>query len=281
MKKFTYFSTLLIGVIFWPYSFFVKNGYEIIIMFLSPTITIILGIVLFLKNSRLYILPFLLLPLIDQKLVAFSLTFLLISIFFLKKHTAKQSVLLLVLFFFISSININQFYGQTVFRLDYEQQQKITRDTQLYDSIFIARMFHNKLRLIIDPYLQNISQLIDPNNYFFGFHPREISNNQNIQKFPFMYIIYILFGILSLSKYKNQSEHLKSLVNINLTIFLSAIVGLSFLFIYDKSDTILFIPFLLLISYGIKNVMDKRYYLLIFLPIIFISIWELGRIIYI
>ena len=86
----------------------------------------------------------------------------------------------------------NNFFGQTIFISDYERRQEVIRNTHLYDSVFLARFSHNKLKIITDKFIYNFFAITDLNNYFFGFHPRQIVGNQNISKYPYPFLVFFL-----------------------------------------------------------------------------------------
>jgi hypothetical protein len=105
----------------------------------------------------------------------------------------------LSLCFIFSHFFLARFVGQTIFVTDYEANQKVVRDTQLYDSVFVARLFHNKGRVFFDKFTFNLFALTDPSNYFFGFHPRQVATNQNLIKFPFLYFYAVQFSFYVLN----------------------------------------------------------------------------------
>jgi hypothetical protein len=136
----------------------------------------------------------------------------------------------------------------------------------------MARLFHNKARIHIDKFNDNFFALSDPNNYFFGFHPRQIVvDNQNLDKFPFAALPFVLFGIYHLKKSKDK----RFIIN----TFIIGVFSLSFLKIFDRNDFILWLPISLTFIHGVKQFSKKsKASIIFFLLFILFSIPELIRI---
>ena len=160
---------------------------------------------------------------------------------------------------------------QTIFIKDYEAQQKVIRDTQLYQSIFLARVFHNKARIVLDKFTDNFFALTDPNNYFFGFAPRQIVGNQNLVKFPFLSLFFFLIAIYYFKD--SKSNRLIAILIVTFVVLLSCLKN------FDKSDFVLWVPLSLLIVNGINIVSKLKHSQLLFLVYLLFSITELIRII--
>lgn len=125
------------------------------------------------------------------------------------------------------------FTPHTVFESDYQAQQLILRNINLYPNIPLARLFQNKAVIISNKYLSNFFALIDPNYYFFASHPREVINGQNYFRLPFV-LIFPLFWYIFKSKQKSKK--------IVLFITLIIILLLSFLTNFSQYDLVLW-PF--------------------------------------
>ncbi len=204
---------------------------------------------LFLANTPKDFLHYLL-PFLEPKFAIFPLLFVLIYFKFKKLVLLLISITLLLLFF-------KPFFGQTVFIKDYEAQQQILQKTFLYDSIFIARVFQNKPRIISDKLTDNFFALTDPNNYFFGFAPRQITiDNQNLKKFPFLSLPFLFIGLYYLTKQKagREAKHTKLLI----AFLLAAIINLTLLTNFDRNDFILYIPLSLIILSGL-TIFDAKF----------------------
>lgn len=140
---------------------------------------------------------------------------------------------------------------QTIFLKDYEAEQLVLRNIHLYPTPLFARVFQNKGRIYLNKFLDNFFALTDPNNYFFGLHPRPIvPNNKNLFKFPFIAIVFFLYGIFNIDKYKYKKVLFVS------TMFLLAL--LSILNNFDGYDFVLWLPISLLIIYGIDTLHAKN-----------------------
>lgn len=141
-------------------------------------------------------------------------------------------------------------HPQTIFSFDYQARQEILRKTYLYPNVLLARIFQNKIQIPVTKFESNLTALLDPNNYFFGFHPRELGNNLNMVKFPFISLpvfAYALFHFRSLKRYKQ------------LAIFLIfSLLSLSLLITFDRFDFILYFPLALIFLSGMR-LLEKRH----------------------
>jgi len=234
---------------FWPIDLLLENNFINILSYAAPAILTYLSILN--PVFSLFI------PLIAPKLLLLPLFFL-TSFKFLNMLKTKRFVMLMVFYTIAAIYSFNNFYGQTIFKADYEKEQEVIRNTQLYDSIFMARLMHNKVRIRLDKFNQNFFELTDPNNYFFEFHPRqpEISN-QALIKYPFIAFVPMLIGFIKIQKIKNYK--------IILAILVSSIMSLSVLNIYDRHDFILYVPLSTITLHGMNNIFSfKNLYTKIF-----------------
>ncbi len=223
---------IFLGIIFWPVSLFINNT--------SP-------------NFINYILP-----IFEPKVALFPLIF----------FALRKNIKLSLIFLFISLINFNRFWGQTIFKPDYEAQQSVIRQTLLYPNTFTARLFHNKARIYIDKFNNNIFALTDPNNYFFKFHPNEIIiDNQNLKKFPSFALFVVIYGLFTLQRAKHK--------NLILSWLFGAILSLSVLTSFDRNDFILWPPLCLIFVHGANQIKNKLFWTIF----IIFSIFELWQII--
>jgi hypothetical protein len=259
---------LLIIIVFWPLLLYLANIPGDSIFYILPSLFLVVAY--FTRKDLPFIsnLAVLLIAVISPKLALFPLCYFLISLIF-----EKRRLFLIFLILSVGTLFYQRFafIGQTVFQPDYEGQQQILRDTKLYDSIFIARMFHNKARIPLEKIAHNFFALTDPNNYFFAFHPREGRDNQNLQKFPFLSIIFFLYGLYLIKK----SAHIRFI----LISFIAGILSLSALTNFDRNDFILWFPLSLIILHGISETKLKPKYetILLIISIVFACI-ELIRI---
>ncbi len=294
----------LVTVVFWPISLFLNNSMENFAIYILPSILIFASNYLHKRHNSMYLLPFLFIPFISVKLSLFPVLFLLMNFSIDKPPTNlrskysqtspsmslkqfnssyeltlgvflnsyKKSISKLILFLIsllVLLFNWHSFYGQTVLIPDYEAQQTVIRDTHLYKSVFMARLFHNKARVISDKYFTNFFALIDPNNYFFESAPRQFSGNQNLAKFPFPAIIFFIFSIFII--WKNDDGFM-------LASFLAGILSLSVLTVFDGNDFILWFPMCLILTYGIKlvsKINNSKYLLSIYLIFAFVQLLQI------
>jgi len=261
---------ILLTLVFWPISLYLANSQTNFFKYIIPSIFIIISYFLSQKKKRYYLVPIFIIPVFEPKLSILPFVTVLIDFIFDKrilKLLIGIAISLIVLLF-----NYKQFKGETIFQKDYEAQQLVIRNIHLYPKPLIARIYQNKARIIIDKLNDNFFALTDFNNYFFAFHPREITvKNQNLTKFPFLAIFLFIFGLIELIK--NKLDRFLP------TILISLVVSLSILTNFDRQDFILWFPVSLIIVKGIaflKNNFEKSY-IYIFLALIFVSLWELIR----
>lgn len=236
---------IVLSLILWPLGLFLANKPLDFLSYALPSSLLALCYFLYIKGRRnLSFLSILAIPFVEPKLALFPLLFV-AGVFIWKKERARVFVLL-ALSLITLLVNWKGFRGQTIFTPDYEARQEVIRNTQLYPSIFLARLFHNKARIYLNKFDDNFFALIDPNNYFFGFHPREIQvANQNLDKFPFLGIPFFLYGLFRLSKKKNWE--------LTAILFVSGLLALSVLSSFDRNDFILWVPLGLILVHGVNE----------------------------
>ncbi|OGM25323.1 hypothetical protein A2715_04730 [Candidatus Woesebacteria bacterium RIFCSPHIGHO2_01_FULL_39_32] len=259
-----------LGILFWPLSLFLANTPSDFLSYFLPVIFILLSFLIYKKQWNFYQIPILFIPIVEPKLTLFPVVFLLTDLIF--GHREKTKIIFLIISTILLFVFWKPLWGQTIFIKDYEARQEVIRDTQLYPSIFLARTFHNKARIIVDKFIFNFFALTDPNNYFFGFAPRQIVNNQNLVKFPFFAIVFVFYGLFFIRKAEN-----KKFITL---VFLSSIISLSILSIFDRNDFVLWIPMALLFIHGV-NLFTKKYKFSFWILVLFIifTIPELLRIV--
>lgn len=155
--------------------------------------------------------------------------------------------------------------------LDYDT---LVKSIGLFRNRSLARLEYNRVTPIITKYSLNFFSLIDPNNYFFGFHPREnVIPNQNLIKFPPLSIIFFLIGVYFWSKLKHH--------RLIFSLSLVSILILSILNIFDGFDLILYLPLVLIVRYGLLKFSQKKSYLVVptLLLFCFVSTIDLVRIV--
>ena len=173
----------------------------------------------------------------------------------------------------INFLTINQklnFSPRTIFESDYQGRQLILRNINLYPNIPLARMFQNKANIFINKYFSNFFNLIDPNYYFFGSHPREIPGGQNYIRLPLLTLIPIFWFL-----YKGRARYKK-----NIILFLSlTLISLSFFTNFYQFDLIIW-PFMAFFVASGLNEMYQKYKLITKLCFIlllaeaFLEIWR-------
>ena len=259
-----------LGLIFWPLSLFLANTRQDFIGYAIPAVLVVLSFILSKLRPRLYFLPLLAIPFIEPKLAALPILIAFLDLFW--KKTSKKTYAFLFLSLIILLVSWKPFIGQTIFTPDYQARQAVIRKTHLYPTVFTARLFQNKIRIYFDKFIDNFFALSDPNNYFFGFHPRQIPNNQNLIKLPFVGLLFVLYGLYHLPKSKDK----KMIIN----TFLGSLISLSLLTVFDRNDFILWLPLSLIFFHGVcqfeKNYKSKAKYF--FFAFILFAIPELIRV---
>ena len=264
LKTIVIFSIL----IFWPLSLYLSNTQSNFLSYFIPTSLLVFSFFLYIRKGKYYLYPILAVPLIEPKLAFIPLVFLILKILISQKK--KNLVFPFIVSLIVVLSVFQSFYGQTIFVTDYEAQQKVIRDTHLYNSVFLARMFHNKAAIISGKFLDNFFALTDPNNYFFGFHPRQMVGNQNLIKFPALSILFFLYALYYIKKYKYK----QILFLIITVIFLN----LSVLSIFDRNDFILWFPISSFVVFGVNEFDKLKYHNIFYIIFIAYSLIEIIRI---
>ena len=254
-------AVLILTISLWPIGLYLANTPANFFRFITPALLLTLALKYYRCNSKYYFLPILIIPLIEPKLALFPLLFTLVDL--IPQKISKLSVFYLALSFALLVFSFNNFSGQTIFKPDYEAQQKVIRDQQLYPNPTTARIFHNKARVVIDKANENFFETTDPSNYLFGFAPRQvIERNQNLNKYPFLALPFLLLGLYCIAKNKDK--------NFVITSSIAAILALIPLTLYDRNDFLLYVPITLIIIHGlsvfdIKMKSKAKYYYILFI----------------
>lgn len=209
-----------------------------------PAIVLLISYLLYIKEYKYYFLPIFFIPFIDPK-------FAILPLLFSVLNSNRKNLTPIIISILIFIILFKPFFGQTVFVKDLQGEQTIIQKSNLYNSIILARIFQNKPKFYIDGFTSNLFENLDPNNYFFGFAPRQIKvDDQNLVNFPYLSIPFILIGLFYLDKNKHR--------NFIITISISILISLAILTNYDRSDFITWIPMSLIIIYGL-NIFDQQF----------------------
>lgn len=233
----------------WPLNLYLANTKSDFLDYLIPLVLLSLAFLLYKRRFRFYLLPTLLIPVFEPKLAFFPVLFTLLFTPFSKDKKFP------IVFFIISIMALfvvwKSFWGQTIFIPDYQARQEVIRNIHLYPNPPLARIFQNKTRIYSDKFGGNFFALTDPNNYFFSFHPREITvTNQNLDKYPFLAIVFMFLGIYYFTKNAYKSFILYS--------FLSGVINLSMLTYFDRQDFILWLPISLTLLGGTHWLFSKK-----------------------
>lgn len=243
-------SVIFLSLLFWPISLFLQNDFPSTLRYFSLALIIFLTWYTYSRGFSkpyffLFILPFLYPP-----LVLLPLLFFVFSFFFRSPSILipkKYFLVSLLLFFFFSS----SFYTQSIFLYSRSFEESVHTNISAYSSPLFGRLFHNKLKTNTSLFSVRFFALTDPNNYFFGFHPREIKReNQNLQKFPFLGIFFLLYGIYFFPRHLHK--------NFFFSLFFACLFSLCFLTDFDRFDFLLYPLISIVYIYGITTFF-KRY----------------------
>jgi len=230
-------------LLLWPLNLYQHNTFDNYIAYVIPAAILAIAFLMSRKDDDNYFIPILTIGLFEKKFLILPVLF--FTFIILSKFTRKtmlfllSSILILVVFF-------KPFWGQTIFYKDYEAEQLVLRNIHLYPNAILARVFQNKPLIILDKLSYNFFALTDPNNYFFAFHPRPIPlENQNMFKYPFVALVFLIYGVLYIKENKNY----KFIV----TVFFASLVSLIILKNFDRNDFLLWVPLSLVCVHGINT----------------------------
>jgi hypothetical protein len=260
---------IIISLFFWPMGLWLKNNPGDFMTYLLPAVLLLLAYCLYsyCRDKQYWLIPVLLIPYLSPKLLL--LPILVITILLIIGQRKIFIWLALGISLLGAVFLFKPFWGQTIFKPDYEQTQQVIRNIHLYPSILLARVYQNKVRIITDKFNHNWVSLIDPSNYFFGFHPREdYLDNQNLDKYPYLALPFLIYGVFLISKHPNKL--------FLMTVIVSSILALSVLTNFDRHDFILYIPLSLLTIYGINKAKINN---LVWVGFLIVSIEQLIRLI--
>lgn len=250
--------TLLALFLVWPINLYLVNTSSDFFSYFLPSICVGVAYFLCTKHPRSFFIPLLAIPFVTPKLAAFPLL-----------TARRKNYLFLILSILVLVLTFKPFWGQTIFRLDHDSKESVIAKTYLYPHPLLARAFQNKGRIITDKFITNFFAITDPNNYFFGFHPRQITvNNQNIVKFPFLSIPLFVLGIKSFVKRKKYFVF---------SLIFSSIVSLSILTNFDRNDFVLWIPLSIIAWRGLKELKNTNLNRIYTSLIIANALFEISR----
>lgn len=145
--------------------------------------------------------------------------------------------------------DLKNYYRHSIFSSNDQAVLTINSKRSAYPNDLFGRLFNNKVTYIFGRFKANFFALTDQNNYFFGFHPREIvRQNMNLEKFPFISMVYMVYAFYRFNALKRAKE-LTALFFI-LVVFLS-------LANFDKVDFVLYPIFAIFMIHGITQ-MEKE-----------------------
>lgn len=275
MKNILFWSSTLLVGIFWPVAFIGANtdGWLLYVLALA---VITASWVLNKKGFRLHFFLYLFLPLIHPAYLffpIFAFLFILVSTSSSRPRWRDLTlVAYIVLLIFTSIFSWKTFYAYSIFTPDPLSFDTLNKKISLIPSRNLARLFHNKTDLYQEKFKANIFTSLDPNNYFFALHPREIFENQNLNKFPYPALIPFFVGLFYLAAYKHKIWIV--------SVLLAGVFSIALINNRDKFDLILYLPIFLICFLGLEKLFNlpKKYYLIFSFLFIFLSSIELLRV---
>lgn len=227
---------------FWPYLLIITNDNWLV--YIIPTLIIILEYFLSKRNFPYHQYLYLLLPFIHPAYLFFPL------IYWLFNWSSKSYLVFGLLALLITIFRFSVFYPYSIFTPDPLRFDTLITKINLMPNRNLARIYENRLTVPLEKYSTNIFFFLDQNNYFFALHPRELNGeNQNLQKFPYLLIIFFLVGLFHLPRNKDCFWIV--------SIFFSAALSVSLINNPDKYDFLVFFPLCLIIFSGLKHVFSK------------------------
>ena len=122
-----------------------------------------------------------------------SVLIFLLSRYFFKKSKLSFAIIITVVLslWFSGALSAN-----SLSRYVFINKEKMFLESPAIPSTPLARIYLNKYSLFVGEYEHNFFNLLDPNRYFFGSHPRENPAEEvNFIKFPFISIFFILLAV--------------------------------------------------------------------------------------
>lgn len=273
MKKTFFGLTFWLILLFWPISLLQANPVSWPTYFMASLI-VILDWFLYFKGFVYHYFLYLLLPLVTPVYLPLPIIYLLFNLDLpvVKKPAPLTSYLVLTAI--VGALSFGSFLPRSVFTPDPVALGTLHQKNSLIPQRFLAKIMANQTTIFQTKFTANLFSSFDINNYFFGFHPREIAkDNQNLSKYPYLALAPFLVGLFFLT----QNTHRRWLA----VTLLAAIISLATIGAPDKFDFIIYWPISLMIYYGLKKIyrfsgLAFWLFTVIFLPI---SLIELARLI--
>jgi len=138
-----------------------------------------------------------------------------------QKLTAAFSILFLVLLFF----QLHTTFVQNLTYLDNDQQRLQQERLRQYPPqlLRIGYWFEGRNESIaFFRVRENFFEALDPNLYFFANHPRQRVGVKELEKFPYLFLPFFIFGIFKLADRKTNKVFYSSFF---LPVFLTSFIG--------------------------------------------------------
>lgn len=186
----------------------------------------------------------------------FTGIFILISTILLFVYLKHGNRKLILVFTLLLLLTIGVSGGFRKIDLSYGSQEKLLMQQRLkeYPSITflpVAHWFEERPEIIaVYRVSQNLSEVLDPNLYFFANHPRERGGIEEIEKFPYVLFPFFFIGLFLLI-YKKFYK----------LIIVSAVIPIIYYVIYGTGNSVepfLLFPFLVIsVYFGVGELISK------------------------
>lgn len=157
-----------------------------------------------------------------------------------KLHTLLILILCLA-FLIVAAVNLHLGFDQGLYKLNFNEEVQLNERHKYYAGE-LGKFFLNRYALNYyknyNPYFykfqQNIFSVLDSNLYFFASHPRERSGVNEFEKFPSLYLIFFVIGII----YSFRLRLLLIMLYLLAAVLVSGLISPAF-----ELGPILFFPF--------------------------------------
>lgn len=232
-------------LLFWPTGFLLANSSRDLLFFLLPNLFILASVILYRLKVGWWLLPLVGVGLMDPQLSVFPVVSMILYLYWKHDRKALMALLLATAVFLYQ---VGTFYSSSVFVYDRDTYQQKIEKMYLYPNVWLARIFQNKATIYVERVRFNFFALIDLNNYFFNFHPREIvGRNQNLDKYPFWAVVPFIVGLYRVAGRRWRQRLFLLVVAVGLLADLSLLAN------FDRFDLVLYLPVSMVIAPEVKK----------------------------
>lgn len=201
--------------------------------------------------SVIFVLSFWSWRIFENNLILFIQLLVLSVLFYIvlveKMLRAKLQILTLLGVIVLSIVVVPRNIDKSIWQKSELDLVRINTDRSYYP-VGIGRYFHNKIVDSVYKYKDNVFTLLDPNYYFFSTHPRELGNLNHFEKFPFVFIVFFIFGVYKI--------YLRRILFWGIPLLLvSGLIDRN----YNDGPVLLFPVMVAVIAVGLKFLIEKLF----------------------